>query len=126
MRRLIPTSLKGALMKKQEAVTFNLPAHLDYLPIAASAARHCAILRGFSTEEAGRISLALVEAATNAIELGFNADTDRLRIGLAPTALGLKLRVRSRGIPLETMELPQYDPDKAEDQLDITGLGLLL
>ncbi|NJN46398.1 MAG: ATP-binding protein [Candidatus Competibacteraceae bacterium] len=113
-------------MKINDQVSLTHPAQTTYIPIVSSATQECAKAIGFTGAESQRICLALEEAVLNAIEFGYGGPQDTLTIALSRTSLGLQIVLHSRGLPLEMEELPKYDPQRAKEHQDITGLGMLV
>ena len=107
-------------------LSFVVHAKERWLPIVAATVREYARVIGFSGQEAQRAALALEEASAYAIRLGYGAEHDMLRISLTQTGLGLQATLRSRGLPLDDDQLPQFDSDRLRSEGDMTGLSSLL
>lgn len=103
-----------------------VPAEVRYFPVGVQAARLCAEGLGFAPADVDRICLALEEALRDALAFGYGGASSRLEIELSRRALAFQLVVRSSGLPLDTAQLPKYDPARARDHVDTAGLGALL
>lgn len=110
----------------REIVSMTIPADAGYFPAVRHAATRCAQGMGFPEEEIGRICLALEEALQGAIAFGYGGEGDTVDLVLARTGTGLRMVLRSLGLPLDEERLPQYDPGVAADRQDTTGLSFHL
>lgn len=113
-------------MNNNVLVRLLLPAEVQYFPVGVQAARLCAGGLGFDAADVDRICLALEEALRDALAFGYGGVSSRLEIELSRTALVFQLVVRSSGLPLDTAQLPKYDPARVRDHADTAGLGALL
>ncbi|MBE1426269.1 hypothetical protein H4684_002934 [Desulfomicrobium macestii] len=113
-------------MKRIDSLTLDLPADASYIPVATFAARHCAQRIGFSDEDVERICLAMEEACVHAFEFGYGGDRETLKITISRTSLGIRLATTFHGLPLNVELLPKYDPARALEYGDVTGISLLL
>ncbi|MFH1913220.1 MAG: ATP-binding protein [Pseudomonadota bacterium] len=113
-------------MNTTDSLSFMFPARADYLPIAVFTAKECAISTGFPEDDINRICLAIEETVLHALEFGYGGPQDSLQIEISRTSFGLRLAVRFHGLPLEIEQLPRYDPSRALEFGDVTGISLLL
>lgn len=113
-------------MERKDSLTLNLPADASYIPVATFAAKHCAQSLGFSDEDVERICLAMEEACVHAFEFGYGGDRETLKITISRTSLGIRLATTFYGLPLNVELLPKYDPARALEYGDVTGISLLL
>lgn len=113
-------------MRRTDTLSLELPTDVRYVPVATFAARNCAQGAGFGAEDVDRICLAMEEAFAHALEFGYGGERETVRVELSRTALGLRLGVRFRGLPLDVEQLPRYDPARAQTHGDATGMSLLL
>lgn len=113
-------------MQRNDSVSITLPANGLHIPIAVFAARQCAAHTGFSNEDTGRICLAVEEGINHALEFGYGGTRETIQVDISRTTLGLRLTIQFHGLPLEIEKLPKYDPNRASEHGDTTGISLLL
>ena len=107
-------------------VKLTLPAKLNYVPTANTAAKTFAEECGFAETQTHLISLALEEAFSNALEMGYKGIEDEIEITLTSTSTGVRMVIHSLGLPLNPDLLPEFSPQKALDTSDTRGLSFLL
>jgi len=71
-------------------VALTLPAQTDYLHVTHATVRVVAAKCGFEESQADLISLALEEAFTHALEMGYKGVKDELKITLSSTRGSMK------------------------------------
>ncbi|MCJ2164306.1 MULTISPECIES: GNAT family N-acetyltransferase [unclassified Pseudodesulfovibrio] len=113
-------------MKRTDSVSMTLPANVMYTSIAVSAAKSCADSAGFAKEDTYRISLAMDEGLNHALEFGYGGPQETIETTISRTSLGLQITIQFHGLPLEIAQLPKYDPKRAVQCGDVTGISLLL
>ncbi len=113
-------------MESNKMFGVQIPARLDLISIVGVAARECAMIRGFSSDDVHLFCLAVEEALTNSIELGFGGQVDEIDILFSRTSSGLGVKISSLCLPLEPDKLPQYSLRRMSDFNDTTGLSFHL
>jgi len=113
-------------MKLSDSISLTFPADSQYIPLAILAAKECARGIQFSEHDVSRICLAIEEGINHALEFGYGAPHDTLQINFSRIPLGLRMSIQFHGLPLEIEQLPKYDPARASQHGDITGISLLL
>ncbi len=113
-------------MELQNTISFRLPAQAGLFPVLGAAVREFASLIGFSEPDVQLICLALAAAALYTLELGYDAPDETMSVNVSQTMLGIQMSLRSRGLPLEEDQLPQYDPSRLRADGDTTGLSPFL
>ncbi|MFP4084209.1 MAG: ATP-binding protein [Desulfonatronovibrio sp.] len=109
-------------MRIHDVITIHLPADTRLVSAAVAALREYSAGIGFGEPDISRISLALEEAFCYAVSMGYGTDRDTVRVILGRTALGLRMTLTSRGIPLDEEALPRYDPKRLHLDGDMTGI----
>ena len=114
-------------MKNPKAVILTLPAEIEYLRVAQQCARAVAQQHGFDEEAMGKIELGLEEAVSNVVQHGFAREGNNVfDLIFERIPLGLRIRLKEKGIPFDPRLLPVYEPGKAEEPGAGKGLGLHL
>ena len=114
-------------MSKNTSVVLTLPADMGYLRVAQQCARAVAAQWGFDDESIGKIELGLEEAVSNVVKHAFALGGDNtFAMVFERVPLGLRIRIKEKGMPFDPRRLPSYDPGKAEDAEAACGLGLHL
>ncbi len=114
-------------MKKTKAVMLTLPADLSYLRVAQQCAVAVAAKFGFDAVTIGKIELGLEEAVSNVIKHAFGTDDNNtFDVIFERIPLGMRIRIKEKGIPFDPRLLPSYDPEKAVEDWASKGLGLHL
>lgn len=114
---------KVTLMKRKKVFGMQVSENVGYISIACSAARECAKVRGFSPADVQTFCLAVEEALTNSIEMGFGGEGDEVDIAFFDITSGLEVKIRSFCLPLESEKLPSYNSQRVSDYNDTTGLS---
>lgn len=114
------------MQQQTDVVSFAFPSKAALLPVIGASIREYATMIGFPVKEAERLCLAFEEAASYAISLGFGQEDDLLRLQLSRTTIGLRVVVRSKGLPLDDESLPSFDPQRFAAAEDATGLHTFL
>jgi serine/threonine-protein kinase RsbW len=106
-------------------VSYTLESTLDSVNKAEQAARDLAVRAGFPSDEADRISMAVREAAVNAVLHGNQYDQNkRLLVAFETTPDSLTISVRDEGAGLNPESIP--DPLAPENLLKQSGRGIFL
>ncbi len=114
-------------MNKSRPVRLTLPAEIGYLRIAQQCAAGVAAKYGFNEEAIGKIELALEEAVSNVIKHAFDTDdSNTFDIFFERIPLGIRIRIKEKGMPFDPRQLPAYNPEKAEEIWASKGLGMHL
>lgn len=113
-------------MHKYDSISINLPSKIGYVSVAVAAVKEYAVRLDFSKSEAVRLSQAAEEAVLHALRFGYGGDDETLHIEMSTAATGLRLTIRSKGLPLSEDLLPQYDPERLPAEGDLTGLDAFL
>lgn len=110
-------------MKSKKMFGMQIPENVENIPVACSAARECARVRGFSAEDVQTFCLVVEEALTNSIEMGFGGAEDEVDIVIYNITSGLGVKISSTCLPLEPEKLPQYNSQRVSRYNDTTGLS---
>lgn len=106
-------------------VSYTLDSTLESVNKAESAAHDIAVKSGFDEDEVQRISMAVREAAVNAVLHGNSYDPKkRVIIAFESTGEALTVSVRDEGKGLNPGEIP--DPLAPENLLKQSGRGIFL
>ncbi len=106
-------------------VSYTLESTLDSVNKAEQTARDLAVRVGFEDEEADRISMAVREAAINAVLHGNRYDQDkRMFVAFETTPEAISITIRDEGCGLVPEEVP--DPLAPENLLKQSGRGIFL
>jgi anti-sigma regulatory factor (Ser/Thr protein kinase)/RimJ/RimL family protein N-acetyltransferase len=112
---------------KTKTVSLSLPAEMEYLGVALDCARSVAKRFGFDGEATAKIELAIEEAVSNVVKHGYGLEgDDTFGMVFERTALGMRIRIREKGIPFDPRLLPAWDASKAEEEEKAKGLGVHL
>lgn len=107
-------------------ISLTLPGHIDYIPVLTSTTNSFAKKCGFEGSQVNLISLALEEAYTHTLEMGYKGIKDEIDITLSLISTGIKIKIISHGLPLQSDQLPKYAPKKTLDKQDANGLSFFL
>lgn len=106
-------------------LTISLSNEMQMIPVVMSAARTYAQALGFNEKECGPIELILEEALSNLIKYDFMPGQDEIiHLTLEHTALGIGLRFRLKGVPIDVEEIQHYEHRNPESMLEEEGAGL--
>lgn len=106
-------------------VSYTLDSTLETVNSAEQAASKIAAEQGFDEEEIMRISMAVREAAVNAVLHGNAYDPDKkVRLDFETTGGDLVITIRDQGKGLDMNKLP--DPLADENLLKTSGRGIFL
>lgn len=106
-------------------VSYTLESTLDSVNKAEQAARDVALRAGFPQDEADRISMAVREAAVNAVLHGNRYDQNkRMFLAFETTADSITISIRDEGTGLDPEIIP--DPLAPENLLKQSGRGIFL
>ena len=114
-------------MTMNKPVTLTLPAEMEYLEVAQQCARVVAARQGFDGEAIRKIELGLEEAVSNVVKHAFEGGGENTyELVFERIPLGLRIRLREKGIPFDPGRLPVYDPGRVAEDRESPGLGLHL
>jgi serine/threonine-protein kinase RsbW len=106
-------------------VSYTLDSTLDGINQAEEAASRLAVDAGFSEEDVLKISMAVREAAVNAVLHGNRYDPNKkVQVDFQNTGDALVVTIRDQGSGLDPNTLP--DPLAAENPLKQSGRGIFL
>jgi serine/threonine-protein kinase RsbW len=106
-------------------VSYTLESTLDSVNKSEQAARELAVRAGFSQDEADRISMAVREAAVNAVLHGNQYDQNkRMLVAFETTPDSMTISIRDEGSGLNPEVIP--DPLAPENLLKQSGRGIFL
>jgi serine/threonine-protein kinase RsbW len=109
----------------ENRVSYTLDSTLETVDSAEQAAGKAATEAGFDEDEVMRISMAVREAAVNAVLHGNAYDPGKkVSLVLERTAVDLVITIRDQGTGLDMSKLP--DPLAAENLLKTSGRGIFL
>jgi len=114
--------LKG---KEETRITYTLASSLDSVDKVEQTAEQMARQAGIDDDETFRISMAVREAAVNAVLHGNAYDPDkRITASFENTGADLIIRITDQGVGLDPATLP--DPLAPENLLRGSGRGIFL
>ena len=109
----------------ENRVSYTLDSTLETVDSAEQAAGKVATEAGFDEEEVMRISMAVREAAVNAVLHGNAYDpSKKVSLVLERTAVDLIITIRDQGKGLDMSKIP--DPLAPENLLKTSGRGIFL
>jgi len=109
----------------EKRVSYTLDSTLETVDSAEQAAGKVATEAGFDEDEVMRISMAVREAAVNAVLHGNAYDpAKKVSLVLERTAVDLIITIRDQGKGLDMSKIP--DPLAAENLLKTSGRGIFL
>ena len=109
----------------EHRVSYTLDSTLETVDSAEQAAGKVATEAGFDEDEVMRISMAVREAAVNAVLHGNAYDPGKkVSLVLERTALDLIITIRDQGKRLDMIKIP--DPLAPENLLKTSGRGIFL
>ncbi len=113
---------------KNEILKLTIPAKLEYLNVAIGFVREAARIAGFAENDLEWIDLAVEEAVDNVVEHAFSVDEepDMFDIICERFSLGMRIRIKEKGMPFDPQYVPEYKPSMNLDQADASGMGLFL
>ncbi|NCC53032.1 MAG: ATP-binding protein [Spartobacteria bacterium] len=114
------------VMRLRDPVTLLFPAKNTGVAVAVAAVREYAVQAGLPGADVPRVGQATEEAALYAIRFGYGGEQERLVLKMSTNAVGLRLTIRSKGLPLREQDLPQFDPSRLRAEGDATGLDAFL
>ena len=113
------------LTMTDQQVSYTLDSTLETVDSAEQAASRMATEAGFDDEDVMRISMAVREAAVNAVLHGNAYDPDKkVSLGFERTGKTLVITIRDQGKGLDLKKLP--DPLAPENLLKTSGRGIFL
>ncbi|MEI8174254.1 MAG: ATP-binding protein [Deltaproteobacteria bacterium] len=113
------------MMKRGDSLKLSLAADMEYLNFAVTFIRETAKLIGFGEGEIHKIELAAEEAISNVIEHAFASERGVFDITCERTPLGIKIKIKDKGIPFDPSHIQPYNPDAGDlESASATGLGL--
>jgi serine/threonine-protein kinase RsbW len=108
-----------------QQVSYTLDSTLETVDSAEQAASRIATEAGFDDEDVMRISMAVREAAVNAVLHGNAYDPDKkVNLAFERTGKALVITIRDQGKGLDLKKLP--DPLAPENLLKTSGRGIFL
>ncbi|MNX19026.1 serine-protein kinase RsbW [compost metagenome] len=114
-------------MRASLPVTLTLPNDLNYLSLLNAFLDDLAKRFGFSPKEALQIQLSAEETFANIVEHDFpDGKLAPVEILWEPQPLGMTLRFRHKGQPLDPELFPTLDKQELEEKLAVQGLGTFL
>jgi serine/threonine-protein kinase RsbW len=120
-------SVRGtySLVMSDQQVSYTLDSTLETVDSAEQAASRMASEAGFDDEDVMRISMAVREAAVNAVLHGNAYDPDKkVSLAFERTGKTLVITIRDQGKGLDLKKLP--DPLAPENLLKTSGRGIFL
>ncbi len=114
-------------MKKNTAVVLTVPADLGYLRVIQQCAHAVGEKFGFEVESLGKIELGIEEAVSNVVKHAFSvSEQSTFDMVFERVPLGMRIRIKEKGIPFDPRLMPNYDPRKTDEEGGGKGLGLHL
>ena len=114
-------------MKKSHAIALTVPADLGYLRVIQQCAHAVGEKFGFDEESLGKIELGIEEAVSNVVKHAFSVgERNTFDLVFERIPLGMRIRIKEKGIPFDPRLLPSYDPAKTDGEGGGKGLGLHL
>ena len=111
----------------QPTLALEVPSQTTYLAMIRELTRHMAALAGFDEAVAGRLALAVDEAATNTIEHAYGGAPDRLvQLRFDDGADELRVEIIDTGATVDPRKVPSVDLDRYVKQRRTGGLGVHL
>lgn len=108
-------------------LTLAVPSQTSYLALISDLTRQMAALAGFDEAVAGRLALAVDEAATNAIEHAYAGAPDRLvEVRFDDRAEELRVEIVDTGAMVDPRRVPSVDLDRFVSERRTGGLGVHL
>ena len=108
-------------------LTISVPVDVIYIPFVCDFVRRASVMAGFDESDAGKIELAVEEAASNVISHGFAmGEEESFEVIAEPSSLGIKIILKEMGEPFDPSQIPQYDPEVLRTDLSGRGLGVYL
>ena len=107
--------------------TLSIPADLSY--IAPSIAYVTELVRGirFNEKEISHITISLEEAMINVIQFGYeNRSSEGFEVIFDISNFSLTMTIKEKGIPFNPERLPEYQPNRPDQDKKGAGLGLHL
>lgn len=101
----------------------TVTSEITYLRAIHAFAREFSREIGFSPHDQEMILLALEEAVTNVIEHAFESEGQSFEIVFEPSAGGMKIIIRDKGLPYDPRFVPGYEAPDDIDQMTPSGLG---
>ena len=110
-----------------ESVKITIPGHNDFLPVATNFIKDSAIAFGAIEIEANKIQLAAEETISNIIKHSLkNNRNETISIICSNTTIAYEVVIQDKGLPFSPDELPEFDPNSIDNDLDVNGLGMFL
>jgi len=104
--------------------SLTVTSELSYLPAIQAFAREISREIGFSRNDQEMILLAVEEAVTNVIEHAFESAEQSFQVIFEPSAGGIKIIVKDKGLPYDPNLLPEYEaPMDIQQEVSPKGLG---
>jgi serine/threonine-protein kinase RsbW len=117
----------GTGRQRQPTLTLAVPSQTSYLAMISELTRHMAALAGFDEAAAGRLALAVDEAATNAIKHAYAGAPDQLvQLRFDDRRDELRVAVVDTGATVDPRNVPSVDLDRYVKQRRTGGLGVHL
>jgi anti-sigma regulatory factor (Ser/Thr protein kinase)/GNAT superfamily N-acetyltransferase len=104
----------------------TVPSEITYLPAIQAFAREFAREIGFNGNDQEMILLALEEAVTNVIEHAFESAEQSFQIIFEPSAGGIEIIVKDKGLPYDPRLVPEYETPDSIELVSPKGLGSLI
>ncbi len=113
--------------ERRPTLTLAVPSQTSFLAMISELTRHVAALAGFDEAVAGRLALAVDEAATNAIEHAYAGAPDReVELRFDDQADELRVEVVDTGAQIDPQARPRVDLDRYVTERRTGGLGVHL
>ncbi len=117
------------MILKKNTLKLTAPCDLSYLHIVQSFVRQTAEKFGFTGDDLYKIELALEEGVTNVMKFAFAEDDDEpatFDVICEKVKLGMRIRIKEKGIPFDPDHLPKFSPETSLDQVASSGMGMFL
>ncbi len=112
-----------------EKVSIAIPNDIKLIVVVMSGAVSYAKILGFSEKECSHIELILEEVLSNVIKFDYMpGQSENIVVDIESTTLGIGIRIKSNGIPLDVESIKSYENVSIEQILtqNVNGLGTLL
>jgi anti-sigma regulatory factor (Ser/Thr protein kinase) len=103
--------------------TLTVTSEIACLPAIQSFAREFSREVGFSRDDQEMILLALEEAVVNVIEHAFESAGQSFQIVFEPSAVGIRIIIKEKGLPYDPRLVPGYEAPGDIDEMPSRGLG---
>jgi len=109
------------------ALLLSVPSETSFLALVRDLAKRMAELAGFDEASAGRLALAVDEAATNVIEHAYRGASDRVfEVRCEDRGPELRVEVIDTGVMVDPRSFPSVDLERYRAERRKGGLGVHL